>query len=119
MSADGAGIDISTAIRGALFPEALGAATPAAAGAAALAVEAVARAPPGAALLSLRGDALVAASAVLYSLHVLRLGALAPRLGQAGESLAVFVAGAGLVIFASSFGFPLLLSYAAVAAARV
>jgi len=51
----------------------------AAAAAAIPATAAAAEAGAAAAALSLRGDALVAVSAVLYSFHVLRLGSLAPE----------------------------------------
>lgn len=85
ISADGAGVDFAALASAALHP----AAAPAAA-AAALPIDAAGLAASSGAggdasgavtdfALSLRGDALVACSAVAYSFHVLRLGAIAPR----------------------------------------
>lgn len=85
ISADGAGVNLATAVGEALHQlPGLAAGGVAAhhedAAALVAASEAAVGVSPGSASsLALRGDALVAVSAVLYSFHVLRLGALAPE----------------------------------------
>lgn len=77
ISADGAGVDFAALASAALHPaSAAVAALPT--DSTGLAVAAAADAPSDLAL-SLRGDALVACSAIAYSFHVLRLGNIAPR----------------------------------------
>jgi len=84
ISADGAGVDFAALASAALHPAfAAVAALPTdstglAVAAAADAVVSSSLAPSDLAL-SLRGDALVACSAIAYSFHVLRLGSIAPR----------------------------------------
>jgi drug/metabolite transporter (DMT)-like permease len=92
ISADGAGVDFAALTTAALHPSAAAAVAATAPSAAVLAASvtdgtagaagagAAALASPVSGLsLSLRGDALVACSAIAYSFHVLRLGAIAPR----------------------------------------
>lgn len=85
ISADGAGVDFVALASSVLHPSSAAAAaaalpTDSTGLAVAAATDAAASSPVSSDLaLSLRGDALVACSAIAYSFHVLRLGNIAPR----------------------------------------
>jgi len=76
ISADGAGVDLASAAR-TLFLHVGGGGGGGGGGVASTAASAVAASSSSS--LSVRGDAFVVLSAVLYSVHVLRLGSIAPK----------------------------------------